>query len=116
MFARILAAYFDELSEYWTGSPAPHDPEGLYELNDAWRCWAFEVRLYEPQPIHDRVAWCADESVMHELFRLHRTEPITPGASRPVNKFLNDVPALEPTGTPFFCKAAENWVREQLGI
>lgn len=115
-FARVLAAYFDRLEDYWTGRPARLDPDGLYELNDDWRCWTFEIRLAEPQPINDRTAWCADESVMHALFRLHRAEPATPGASRPIDRFLNDVPAVKPNGTPFYCKAVEDWVREQLGI
>jgi hypothetical protein len=115
-FARFLAAYFDEVEEYWTGRPTRPDPEGLYQLNDDWRCWTFEVRFAEPQPVYDRVAWCADESVMHELFRLHNGEPNTPGALRPVNRFLHDTPAIEANGTPFYCKAVENWVQEQLGI
>ena len=116
VFARILAAYFGELSEYWTGSPAPYDPEGLYELNSEWRCWSFEIRLYEPQPIHDRAAWCADEAVMQKLLRLYDDEAMTPGDPMPIDRFLNKLPALEPAGTPFYCNAVENWVRGELGI
>lgn len=115
-FARVLAAYFDKIKDYWTGRPARFDPEGLYELNDGWRCWTFEIRLADPQPIRDRVAWCAGEGVMNELRRRYDEEPNTPGAARPVNQFLNDVPTLEPMGTPFYCKTVENWVQEQLGI
>jgi hypothetical protein len=115
-FARFLAAYFDKSEDYWTGRPSRPDPEGLYELNDDWRCWAFEIRFAEAQPIHDRVAWCADESVMQALFRLHNSEPNAPGEPRPVHRFLNNPPALKPSGTPFYCKAVENWVMGQLGI
>jgi hypothetical protein len=115
-FARTLAAYFDELRDYWTGRPARSDPEGLYELNADWRCWTFEIRFAEPQLVHDRVAWCADEGVMHRLFRMLNDEPNIPGVPRPVHKFLSDPPALEAKGTPFYCKTIEAWVQEQLGL
>ncbi|MCO6459495.1 MAG: hypothetical protein J5I93_29635 [Pirellulaceae bacterium] len=113
---RVLAAYFDQLQDYWTGRPVRFDPEGLFELNDDWRCWTFEIRLAEPQPILDCVAWCADEAVMHELFRLHAGEAVVPGQPRPVHQFLRQRLDSEPGGTPFYCRAMETWVREQLGI
>ena len=49
VFARVLAAYFDNAADYWLGRPKPLDPEGLYELNDDWRAWTFEVRFSEAQ-------------------------------------------------------------------
>jgi hypothetical protein len=45
--ARVLAAYFDDDSDYWRGRPARPDPEDLYTLNDSWRAWTFEVRFTE---------------------------------------------------------------------
>ena len=64
----VLAAYFVADADYWNGKPRPFDSEGLYELNDDWRSWTFEVRFSEGQPIGERVAWCADEATM-ELLR-----------------------------------------------
>ena len=73
VFAQVLATYFSSTIDYWTGRPLPIDPEGLYELNNEWRAWTFEVRFHEGQSIHDRAAWCADESTMIDLLR--RTRP-----------------------------------------
>jgi hypothetical protein len=83
VFARVLAAYFASEIDYWTGRPLPLDPEGLYELNDDWRAWTFEVRFHEGQSIHDCAAWCADESTMIELLRRHEAQEKTPPGDPP---------------------------------
>jgi hypothetical protein len=118
VFGQVLAAYFENADEYWLGRPNPHDPEGLYELNDDWRAWTFEVRFSEGQSVHDRAAWCADESVMEALRRLQDEQEATPPADPPtaLDLFLQGVASLEPTGTPEFCKRVEQWVYAQVGL
>jgi hypothetical protein len=118
VFARVLAAYFSTAADYWEGRPNPWDPEGLYGLNRDWRAWTFEIRFSEGQSIHERVAWCADESVMETLRRLQdQQEPAPPGdPATALDRFLAGPGALEPTGTPRFCARMEEWVREQIGL
>jgi len=118
VFAQVLAAYFDKADDYWTGRPKPFDPEGLYELNDDWRAWTFEVRFCEEQPIEARAAWCSDESVMAALRRLQDEQGATPPGDPPtaLDRFLQGPPALEPAGTPDFCRQIEHWVREEVGV
>jgi len=117
VFAHVLAAYFDRASDYWAGRPKPLDPEGLYELNDDWRAWTFEVRFSQGQSIAARVAWCSDESVMAGLRRLLDEQGPTPPGDPPtaLDRFLQGPPALEPAGTPEFCRRMEQWVREEVG-
>jgi hypothetical protein len=118
VFAQVLAAYFDSAGDYWTGRPKPLDPEGLYELNGDWRAWTFEVRFSEGQSIDARVAWCGDESVMAALRRrLDGQGPTPPGDSpTALDRFFQGLPALEPAGTPDFCRRVEQWVREEVGL
>ena len=118
VFARVLAAYFDEPVAYWHGRPRPWDPEGLYELNSDWRAWTFEVRFYEPHSILERTAWCADEMVMNALRRLHDEQALLPPGDEPsdLDRFLAGPAPLEPDGTPEFCERMEQWAREQVGL
>jgi hypothetical protein len=118
VFAQVLAAYFDNASDYWAGRPKSWDPEGLYELNDDWRAWTFEVRFSEGQSIDARVAWCSDESVMAALRRLQDEQGTTPPGDPPtaLNRFLQAPAALEPTGTPEFCKRVEQWICQEVGV
>jgi hypothetical protein len=92
-------------------------PEGLYENGD-WRAWTFEIRFSEGQSIYERAAWCADESVMETLRRLQdQQEPAPPGdPATALDRFFAGPGALEPTGTPSFCRRMEQWVREQVGL
>ncbi len=115
VFARVLAAYFSSVIDYWTGRPLPHDPEGLYELNGEWRAWTFEVRFHEGQPIHDCAAWCADEETMETLRRLHDSQDPTPPGDPPtaLERFFQKPVVLAPAGTPSFCERLEQWVRDQ---
>jgi len=117
-FATFLAAYFDSDQDYWHKKPNRHDPEGLIELNNDWRAWTFEIRFNEGQSIHERAAWCADESVMSELRRLADEEPSAiPGdPPSPLDKFFAGPPALESSGTEKFCTRLEQWVQEQAAI
>jgi hypothetical protein len=78
VFARILAAYFGGPADYWAGRPRPWDPEGLYELNDDWRAWTFEIRFSEGQAIDACAAWCADESIMAVLRRMQDEQEVAP--------------------------------------
>ena len=116
VFAQVLAAYFDHPSDYWAGRPKPWDKEGLYELNNDWRAWTFEVRFSQGQPMDARVAWCGDESVMAVLRRLLDEQGLTPPGDPPtaLDDFLQGPPALEPAGTPDFCRRLEQWVREEV--
>jgi hypothetical protein len=118
VFARVLAAYFDDPVVYWHGRPRPWDPEGLYELNADWRAWTFEVRFYEPHSILDRAAWCGDEMVMNALRRSQDAQELAPPGDEPtdLDRFLAGPPALEPEGTPEFCDRLEQWVRQQVGL
>lgn len=118
VFGRVLAAYFEEDEDYWRGRPNPWDPEGLYELNDSWRAWSFEVRFYESQSIHERVAWCADESVMNMLRRMEdEQDPTPPGDPlTALDRFLDGPAAVEPAGTPNFCDRMEQWIRRQVEL
>lgn len=118
VFAQVLAAYFGTAAEYWEGRPNPWDPEGLYELNNDWRAWTFEIRFSEGQSIHERAAWCANEPLMEILRRLQdQQEPAPPGdPATALDRFLAGPGALEPTGTPSFCRRMEQWVREQVGL
>jgi hypothetical protein len=115
VFSQVLAAHFASDVDYWKGRPLPLDPEGLYELNSDWRAWTFEVRFYEGQPIHSRVAWCADESTMESLRRKLDSQDPTPPGDPPtaLESFLGGPIALEPAGTPDFCGRLELWVREE---
>ncbi|MCL4207152.1 MAG: hypothetical protein KJ000_32120 [Pirellulaceae bacterium] len=116
MFAKILAAYFDVPVDYWTGRPRPWDQEGLYELNDDWRAWTFEVRFSEGQAIDARAAWCGDESIMAMLRRMQDEQEDAPPGDPPtaLDRFLAGPPALEAAGTPEFCRRVEEWVREEV--
>ena len=115
-FGRFLAAYFDSDVDYWQKKPSRLDPEGLFELNDDWRAWTFEIRFSEGQSIHERAAWCADEAVMSQLRRLvDQQSPTIPGdPPSGLDQFFDGPPPLEPTGTPQFCTRIEQWVREQI--
>jgi hypothetical protein len=115
VFGNVLAAYFVTEGDYWNGKPRPYDPEGLYELNTDWRCWTFEVRFSEGQPISERVAWCADEPTMELMRRRLDSQSATPPGDppTPLETFLRGPAALEPAGTPSFCLRLENWVREE---
>lgn len=61
-------------------------------------------------------AWCADEDVMHQLFRLHASELAVPGEPHPILQFLSQRLDSAAGGTPRFCEVMETWVREQLAI
>jgi hypothetical protein len=115
VFGGVLAAYFVMDGDYWNGKPRPCDPEGLYELNTDWRCWTFEVRFSEGQPIGERTAWCADEATMELLRRRLDAQAATPPGdpATPLEAFLRGPAALEPAGTPYFCSRLEQWVREE---
>jgi len=115
VFARVLAAHFALDIDYWRGKPSVSDPEGLYELNNDWRAWAFEVRFYEGQSIYDRAAWCADEPTMESLRRHLDAQGATPPSDppTPLERFLQGPVSLEPAGTSSFCVAMEEWVCEQ---
>jgi hypothetical protein len=118
VFAQVLAAYFDHPNDYWAGRPKSWDQEGLYELNDDWRAWTFEVRFSQGQSIDARVAWCSDESVMAVLRRLLDEQGTTPPGDPPtaLDDFLQGPSALEPAGTPDFCERLEQWAREEVGL
>lgn len=115
-FGKCLAAYFDSDLDYWHKRPSVPDPEGLFELNDDWRAWTFEIRFSEGQSIHERVAWCADETVMSHLRRLADQQPSAIPGDPPtgLDQFFAGPLALEPAGTPQFCARIEHWVREQI--
>jgi hypothetical protein len=115
VFARALAAYFGSELDYWTASPRPYDPEGLYELNTDWRAWTFEVRFHEGQSLSNRAAWCADEPTMELLRRSLDSQGATPPGDplTPLETFLRGPVAVEPAGTPRFCVRIEQWVREE---
>ncbi len=117
-FGRFLAAYFETDVDYWQKKPSRFDPERLFELNNDWRAWTFEIRFSEGQSIHERAAWCADETVMSQLRRLDDQQPATIPGDPPsgLDKFFAGPPALEPTGTPQFCERLEQWVREQIEV
>src|SRR5690606_6614911 len=110
-FGRFLAAYFENLVDYWQGRPAYNDPEELLTLNDPRRAWTFEVRFEEGLSVHKRTAWCATEAVMTELRRLQDAqEPPVPGDEpSPVDRFLQGVAPLSPAGDPNFCETIESW-------
>ena len=118
VFAKILAAYFDDPVDYWSGRPRPWDPEGLYELNDDWRAWTFEIRFSEGQSIDARAAWCGDESIMAALRRMQDEQEVAPPGDAPtaLDRFLAGPPALEAAGTPEFCRRVEAWVREEVTV
>jgi hypothetical protein len=115
VFAQVLASHFVSRRDYWVGRPHPFDPEGLYELNTDWRAWTFEIRFYEGQPIHERVAWCADEPTTELLRRQLDEQGASPPGDppTPLQRFLTDSGALEPAGTLSFCERIEQWVQEQ---
>lgn len=118
-FGMILAAYFGEEVDYWPpGKPNPHDPEGLYELNVDWRAWTFEVRFYEGQSIFDRSAWCGDEAVMHQLFRLHDQQEAMPSGDPPtaLDRFMDGPGPIIAPGSSKFCDEIERWVRKEVGL
>lgn len=117
-FGRFLAAYFDADVDYWQKKPNCFDPERLFELNNDWRAWTFEIRFSEGHSIHDRAAWCADETVMSQLRRLDDQQPPTIPGDPPsgLDQFFAGPPALEPAGTPQFCNRLEQWVREQITV
>lgn len=115
-FGRFLAAYYDSDVDYWQKKPSRLDPEGLFELNDDWRAWTFEIRFSEGQSIHERAAWCADEAVMNQLRRLADQQPPHIPGDPPsgLDRFFAGPPPLEAAGTPQFCDRLEQWVREQI--
>lgn len=117
-FGTFLAAYFDADVDYWQKKPSRIDPESLFELNNDWRAWTFEIRFAEGQSINERAAWCADESVMSQLRRLDDQQPATIPGDPPsgLDLFFAGPPALEPSGTPQFCEQLEQWVQEQIAV
>ena len=117
-FGTFLAAYFDADVDYWQKKPSLSDPERLFELNNDWRAWTFEIRFSEGQSIHERAAWCADETVMSHLRRLDDQQPPTIPGDPPsgLDRFFAGPPALEAAGTPQFCERLEQWVREQIAV
>lgn len=117
-FGKCLAAYFAVDLDYWHKRPSVSDPEGIFELNDDWRAWTFEIRFHEGHSIHDRIAWCADESVMNQLRRLADQQPLAvPGDPLSgLDRFLAEPTALDMAGTPLFCGRIEQWVVEQVAI
>jgi len=118
VFGGVLAAYFEDHTDYWHGRPKPYDLQGLYELNDDCRAWTFEVRFHEGQSIHDRAAWCADEPVMNQLRRLDDQEALAPpgDSPTPLQQFFQGPPALESSGTPHYCPRLERWIRDEIGL
>ena len=116
VLSRVLAAYFDRDIDYWTGYPARHDPENLYDRWNSYQAWSFEVRFYEPQPVLKRVAWTADESTMNCLRRMLNEQPVTiPGDPPTILDQVFAVPALDPAGSPTFCATMEQWVIAEVG-
>jgi hypothetical protein len=117
-FARVLAAYFDDDREYWRGRPARPDPEDLYTSNESWRAWTFEVRFTEGQSIHERTAWCADESLMNRLRQLQDEQETGPPGDpeTALDEFLAGPEPLVPLGSPAFCYEMEHWVQEEVGL
>jgi len=116
--AQVLAAYFDADEDYWQGIPARHDLDGLYARNpgrDSWRAWTFEIRFTQPQPLAERVAWCADEVTMGRLRKLQDAQPVNPDGDPPtvLDLFLDGPEPLEPSGSPIFGVLMEAWAREE---
>ena len=60
-FAEWLASYFRHVREYWTERPWRLAPDRIYELNDDWQAWVWEVRFSEPQPMLDVIMWSAPD-------------------------------------------------------
>jgi hypothetical protein len=118
VFGKILAAYFDNVIDYWKGKPNPHDPEGLYELNDEWRAWTFEVRFYEGQSIFDRAAWCTDEPLWNRLRRDHDGQETKPPGDPPtaLDRFMEGPGLIIAPGSATFCDEVERWVRKEVGL
>jgi hypothetical protein len=116
-FAQVLAAYFDTDIDYWIGRPGRIDPEFIYELNTSWESWTFEVRFYEPQAIHDRIAWSADEGVLNRLRQMLNDQPVTiPGDPPTALDRIFEIAPLDPSGSPTFCATMDRWAREQCGL
>jgi len=117
VFAQVLAAYFDSDVSYWTDRPARFDPEELYGASNSYEAWSFEVRFYEPQTIHERVAWSTDESMMNQLRPLQDAQPVTiPGDPPSVLDRVFEVSPLDPAGSPTFCATMELWVKSEVGL
>jgi hypothetical protein len=117
-FARFLSAYFRNCRSYWLGRPERLDPEEIFILNSEWIAWTFEIRFTSGVSIHERLAWCADSSVMSRLRQLAADEPLpAPGAPlTPLQRFLEGPASLAPVGSPDFHTEIEAWIRRQLGL
>ena len=61
-FSQFLAAYFTDVTAYWTARPCRHDPEGIFENpENGWRAWTFEIRFHEGHSICKRMTWSFTE-------------------------------------------------------
>jgi hypothetical protein len=105
-FGNVALAFAPGSEAHHTGSATPFDTGGLVHPNRY-----IKIQL---SPADGE----ADESVMETLRRLQdEQEPAPPGdPATALDRFLAGPGALEPTGTPSFCRRMEQWVREQVGL
>lgn len=116
IFAHFLAIYFSPLSAYWSGRPFMADPDELFTRNTDWRARVFEVRFHQGQEILEAAFWCASRGQKQLLDREAKTHPPVGAVASPLERLLNEIPSVEPRGTPYYCEALENEVRKRVGL
>lgn len=113
--ARFLAAYFRAPKDYWDSRPHRVDPEEIYLLNDDWRAWTFEVRLWKPVTLDWCEAWCADEATMNALASPRALRDRSQRATR-LRSFIRAHPPLLARGSIDFDVVLQSWVRQKAGV
>jgi hypothetical protein len=111
-FARWLATYYStDPGGYWTQAPETRDPEGLYDLNDDWQAWTWEVRFSRGPSVLEAERWAAAPAFHSELRQALRRVDL---ASDEAERLAGFVARLQtPAGTATFCEDLERWVSEQ---
>lgn len=116
VFAHFLAAYFSPLSSYWSGRPFMVDPEELFTRNIDWRAHVFEVRFHEGQKIPEAAFWCASKGQRQLLEREAKAHAPVGALATPLQRLLNDIPAVVARGTRFYCEALESEIQKRVGL
>ena len=114
--ARVLAAYFDQDSDYWNSRPSRSDPERVYELNNDWRAWTFEIRFHEGPSVYDCAAWSCNEPMFERLRKIDDKLPLNDEIQQHWSVFWSDSRRLDTNGSQWFREVMESWIRKQVGL
>lgn len=108
-FGRVLAAYFDNPDQYWTGRPCRNDPERIFDPQNGniWKAWTSEIRFHDSIGIDHLDAWCARKAQTLKIQQLGETIP--PSGRKGYREFLKR--CINQDGSPRWCDELEEYVK-----